>query len=223
MGDDIIIGVFDSDSFLVANGKPFNATKHSEFLSVRDSFGHKTHCASTSDGSFVNYVNCSGLALGTVCGREPQARLAMYKVGWIFGDISSVEVLKAFDEVIYDSVDVLSLSLGYDLPLYPEVDKRDVIYYGVFYAVASGITIVCPGENSGLDAGKISNVVPWNRHPKPHISKHGPIRELNTQLETLFWQLKMLKANKQASVDSMIYNYRHGFSGFGAKLKKSQD
>ncbi|KAL2558826.1 Peptidase S8 domain-containing protein [Forsythia ovata] len=89
----------------------------------------------------------------------------MYKVGWIFGDISSIDVLKAFDEAIHNGVDVLSLSLGYDLPLYLEVDKHDVIYYGLFHAVASGITIICHGENSGLDAGKISNVVSWFESP----------------------------------------------------------
>ncbi|KAL2558827.1 Subtilase family protein [Forsythia ovata] len=89
-----------------------------EFLYARDLLGHGTHCACTAGGSFVNNVNRSGLALGTVCGGAPQARLAMYKVGWIFGDISSIDVLKAFDEAIHDGVDVLSLSLGYDLPLF---------------------------------------------------------------------------------------------------------
>ncbi|KAL2527539.1 Subtilisin-like protease SBT3.5 [Abeliophyllum distichum] len=47
-------------------------------------------------------------------------------------------------------VDVLSLSRGFDIPLYPEIDKHDLVYYGSFHAVANGITVVCSAGNSGL-------------------------------------------------------------------------
>ncbi|KAL2558840.1 Subtilase family protein [Forsythia ovata] len=140
------------DGFLAAYGKPFNATELDDFLSARDAFGHGTHCASTAGGSFVNNVSLGGLALGTVRGGAPKARVAMYKVGWAGGVVSSADILKAFDEAIYDGVNVLSISL---------VDKRDVIYYGSFHAVASGITVVCSGGNSGPDAGTVEDVAPW--------------------------------------------------------------
>ncbi|CAI9768144.1 unnamed protein product [Fraxinus pennsylvanica] len=51
--------------------------------------------------------------------------------------------------------------MGIDLPLYPEVDKRDVIYYGSFHAVASGIITVCSGGNSRSAAGTVEDVAPW--------------------------------------------------------------
>ncbi|KAL2542359.1 Subtilase family protein [Abeliophyllum distichum] len=149
------------DGFLAAYGKPFNATELGDFLSVRDAYGHGTHCTSTAGGSFVNNVSLSGLALGTVRGGAPKARVAMYKVGWAGGVVSSADILKAFDEAIYDGVNVLSISLGIGLPLYPEFDKRDVIYYGSFHAVASGITVVCSAGNSGPDAGTVEDVAPW--------------------------------------------------------------
>lgn len=149
------------DGFLAANGKTFNATKMNDFLSARDSDGHGTHCTSTAGGSFVNNASLSGLALGTVRGGAPKARVAMYKVGWEGGEVSSADILKAFDEAIHDGVNVLSISLGFELPLYPEVDKRDVIYYGSFHAVASGIITVCSAGNSGPDAGVVEDVAPW--------------------------------------------------------------
>ncbi|KAI3457939.1 hypothetical protein Pfo_014602 [Paulownia fortunei] len=149
------------DGFLAALGEPFNATENNEFLSARDSAGHGTHCASTAAGSFVSNVSFNGLAHGTVRGGAPRARLAIYKVGWLGGFVSSADILKAFDEAIHDGVDVLSISLGYDLPLFPETDKRDIIYYGSFHAVARGITVVCSAGNSGPDYQTAEDVAPW--------------------------------------------------------------
>ncbi|CAA3020466.1 subtilisin-like protease [Olea europaea subsp. europaea] len=148
------------DGFLASYRGTFNATENNELLSARDTNGHGTHCASTAGGSFVNNVSRSGLGLGTVRGGAPKARVAMYKVAWM-RRISSADILKAFDEAIHDGVNVLSVSLGIDLPLYPEVDKRDMLYYGSFHAVASGIIIVCAGGNSGPTAGTVVNVAPW--------------------------------------------------------------
>ncbi|KAK4431261.1 Subtilisin-like protease SBT3.6 [Sesamum alatum] len=146
--------------FLAGYGE-FNATEQNEFISSRDSDGHGTHCASIAGGSFVRNVSFQGLAGGVARGGAPRARLAIYKVGWIGGIVSSVDILKAFDEAIHDGVDVLSISLGIALPLYPEIDKRDVIYYGSFHAVAHGITVVCAGGNSGPEYQTILNVAPW--------------------------------------------------------------
>ncbi|KAL8551091.1 hypothetical protein ACS0TY_000245 [Phlomoides rotata] len=146
--------------FLAAYGRPFNATANKEYLSPRDGIGHGTHVTSTAGGTQVNNVSLSGLAFGTARGSSPRARLAMYKVAWM-GQISSVDVLKAFDEAINDGVDILSLSLGFGLPLYPETDKRDIIYYGSFHAVRHGITVVCSAGNKGSLSETVSNVAPW--------------------------------------------------------------
>ncbi|KAL2226884.1 UNVERIFIED_CONTAM: Subtilisin-like protease SBT3.6 [Sesamum indicum] len=148
------------NGFLAAYGE-FNATEANEFISTRDSAGHGTHCASIAGGSFVRNVSFQGLAGGVARGGAPRARLAIYKVGWIGGAVSSVDILKAFDEAIHDGVDVLSISLGIDLPLYPEIDKLDVIYYGSFHAVAHGITVVCSAGNSGPEYQTVEDVAPW--------------------------------------------------------------
>ncbi|EYU45313.1 hypothetical protein MIMGU_mgv11b017622mg, partial [Erythranthe guttata] len=149
------------DGFLASLGEPFNATENNEFISPRDSDGHGTHCASTAGGSPVSNVSYDGLARGTARGGAPGARLAVYKVGWLGGVVSSSDILKAFDEAIHDGVDVLSISLGIDLPLYPEVDKRDIIYYGSFHAVANGVTVVCSAGNSGPGYQTVEDVAPW--------------------------------------------------------------
>lgn len=70
-------------------------------------------------------------------------------------------MLKAFDEAINDGVDVLSISWGSPVPLYSEVDYLDIIYYGSFHAVASGITVVCSGGNSGPNSQTVEDVAPW--------------------------------------------------------------
>ncbi|KAH6782707.1 Subtilase family protein [Perilla frutescens var. frutescens] len=139
---------------------PYNASENDEYASARDKDGHGTHCASTAGGSFVSNVSINGLARGTARGGAPKARIAMYKVLW--GGIgSAADILKAFDEAIHDGVDVLSLSLGFDSPLYPETDKRDLIYYGTFHAAEHGIVPVCSAGNSGPLYGTVEDVAPW--------------------------------------------------------------
>ncbi|CAA2971237.1 subtilisin-like protease [Olea europaea subsp. europaea] len=151
---------FFYDGLQAALGEPFNVTEFNEYLSARDSVGHGTHTASTAGGSFVHNVSFGGLAYGTARGGAPHARLAIYKVLWHEAG-TSADILKAFDEAIHDGVDVLSLSLGLDLPLYPEIDKRDLIDYGSFHAVANGITVVCSAGNSGPTAQTVEDVAPW--------------------------------------------------------------
>lgn len=50
--------------------------------------------------------------------------MVMYKVIWDSGS-SAADIFMAIDEAIRDGVDVVHLSLGDDVPLYAEVDKRD--------------------------------------------------------------------------------------------------
>lgn len=141
-----------------------NTTAEGDYASARDVNGHGTHTSSTAAGSFVSNVSFDGLASGTARGGAPKARVAAYKCGWNFGgDLisSGVDVLKAFDEAIHDGVDVLSLSIGLDLPLYPESDKRDIIYYGTYHAAEHGIIPVCSAGNSGPTYATVEDVAPW--------------------------------------------------------------
>lgn len=90
----------------------------------------------------------------------------MYKACWYLDDLdittcSSADILKAMDEAMHDGVDVLSLSLGSDIPLYGETDIRDGISTGAFHAVLKGIIVVCAGGNSGPEAQTVANTAPW--------------------------------------------------------------
>ncbi|TYH97935.1 hypothetical protein ES332_A12G275200v1 [Gossypium tomentosum] len=151
------------DGFLAEYGRLLNTSDDPEFLSPRDANGHGTHTSSTASGAYVRNVSYRGLLSGTVRGGAPRARLAIYKVCWnvLGGQCASADILKAFDEAIHDGVDVLSLSIGYSLPLFSDVDERDGIATGSFHAVARGITVVCGAANEGPSAQTVQNTAPW--------------------------------------------------------------
>lgn len=151
------------DGFLAENNQPFNTTENPDYRSPRDSFGHGTYTSTIAGGSFVANASYKGLALGTARGGAPRARIAMYKVCWNVprGQCSSADILKAFDEAIHDGVDVLSLSLGTQIPLFAEVDERDGIAVGSFHAVANGIPVICAAANGGPAAQTVDNTSPW--------------------------------------------------------------
>nr|BAD43090.1 hypothetical protein [Arabidopsis thaliana] len=89
----------------------------------------------------------------------------MYKACWhlVTGatTCSAADLVKAIDEAIHDGVDVLSISNGFSVPLFPEVDTQDGVAVGAFHAVAKGIPVVCAGGNAGPSSQTISNTAPW--------------------------------------------------------------
>lgn len=143
--------------------RPINTTGSEDYLSARDGIGHGTHTASTAAGYFVRGANYGGLAEGLARGGAPLAHLAIYKVCWGIdsGGCTDADLLKAFDKAIHDGVDILSVSVGNEIPLYSYVDHRDSIAMGSFHAVAKGITVVCSGGNDGPISGTIENTAPW--------------------------------------------------------------
>ncbi|XP_010263869.1 PREDICTED: subtilisin-like protease SBT3.9 [Nelumbo nucifera] len=136
-----------------------NTSGSIEFLSPRDAVGHGTHTSSTAAGALVGNASFMGLAQGLARGGASAARLAIYKVCWSTGGCSSADLLAAFDDAIFDGVDVLSVSLGSAPPLSPYIE--DTLAIGSFHAVAKGIPVVCSGGNSGPYSQTVINTAPW--------------------------------------------------------------
>jgi subtilisin family serine protease len=136
-----------------------NTSEGVEYLSPRDASGHGTHTSSTAAGVPVENVSFMGLAQGLARGGAPSAWLAVYKVCWATGGCSSVDLLAAFDDAIFDGVDVLSVSLGSTPPLSTYVE--DVLSIGSFHAVTKGISVVCSAGNSGPYPQTVINTSPW--------------------------------------------------------------
>jgi subtilisin family serine protease len=122
----------------------------SDYLSPRDKNGHGTHVASTAAGSVAEGVSFQGLAGGVARGGAPRARIAIYKVGWASGNVSSAGVLAAIDDAIHDGVDILSLSL-----------TAEEYSFGALHAVQKGIAVVYSAGNDGPTPQTVANTAPW--------------------------------------------------------------
>ncbi|KAI8009907.1 Subtilisin-like protease SBT5.4 [Camellia lanceoleosa] len=128
--------------------------------SPRDKEGHGSHTLSTAGGNFVAGANVFGYGKGTAKGGSPKACVAAYKVCWppvAKNACFDADILAAFDFVIHDGVDVLSVSLGGDhVPFF-----NDSLAIGSFHAVKHGIVVVYSAGNSGPNDGTVLNLAPW--------------------------------------------------------------
>ncbi|CAI5516745.1 unnamed protein product [Closterium sp. Naga37s-1] len=110
--------------------------------SPRDSDGHGTWCAGVAAGNMD-----VSLAGGKASGMAPTARLAIYKVAWMYNNkLTTVldDVLAAVDQAIKDGVDVISLTLGGTNP--SETYFDDLPY---LFANIAGVVTVAAAGNSG--------------------------------------------------------------------------
>ncbi|KAG1354754.1 subtilisin-like protease SBT3.9 [Cocos nucifera] len=142
--------------------RPIKTVAPSEYLSPRDATGHGTHTASIAAGRSIKKASYKGLAAGTARGGAPLARLAVYKACWATSpeECADADVLKAFDEAIRDGVDVISVSLGEQVPLSPYFE-HDSVSIGSFHAAARGISVVCSAGNEGPFSQTVTNTAPW--------------------------------------------------------------
>ncbi|XP_057972828.1 subtilisin-like protease SBT3.9 [Malania oleifera] len=137
-----------------------NSTGWGDLLSPRDLNGHGTHVASTAAGAFVQNASFLGLAQGLARGGAPSACLAIYKTCWSTDNhCAEADILAAFDDAIYDGVDVVSVSIGLVVPFRPYI--VDAVSIGSFHAAARGISVVCAAGNDGPFAQTVQNTAPW--------------------------------------------------------------
>lgn len=128
-----------------------------DIKSPRDTDGHGTHTSSTAAGREVQGASYFGLAEGIARGGVPNARIAVYKVCWSFG-CPSADILAAFDDAIADGVDIISVSLGPEMPL-PYF--HDPVAVGSYHAMRNGILTSNSAGNNGPDPYSVSNFAPW--------------------------------------------------------------
>ena len=127
-----------------------------DLSSPRDYVGHGTHTMSTAGGSFVRGASVFGHGKGTAAGGSPGARVAAYKACYEPG-CSGIDILAAIVAAVADGVHVLSLSLGAP----PGDYLTDLTAIGAFFAVQSGVTVVCSAGNSGPQPSTATNLAPW--------------------------------------------------------------
>ncbi|XP_047331631.1 cucumisin-like [Impatiens glandulifera] len=134
------------------NNKVF---KNNDIQSPRDTDGHGTHIASIIAGGLVS-TSFYGLAQGTARGGVPSSRIAVYKVCWSTGCLHN-DIMEAFDDAIYDGVDIISCSIG----IIPSEYFKNPIDIGSFHAMSKGILTTMAGGNNGPRVGTIQNISPW--------------------------------------------------------------
>ncbi|CAI5519697.1 unnamed protein product [Closterium sp. Naga37s-1] len=111
----------------------------------------------------VQYAAGTGYSYGNTSGMAPRARLAIYKVLWKQRDGQTLatysDIRAAVDAAVSDGVDVLSISLGGNVPSYfSDIAYLNAAKAGVFIAMAAG--------NSGRPSpkklvGTIGNASPF--------------------------------------------------------------
>jgi hypothetical protein len=96
-------------------------------------------------------------------GGSPRARVASYKVSWPNYEgresCDDADMCKAYSAAIDDGVDVLSVSMGGEVPDMAYMYQGS--YKSTFEAVTNGIVVVKAAGNTGPHPSSLTNCEPW--------------------------------------------------------------
>lgn len=132
-----------------------------DFNSPRDGDGHGTHTASTSGGNANVAAFLNGNSAGTISGIAPRARVATYKVCWMYRNIEPragcfpSDSMKAIDTAVADGVDVLNFSISGTRTNY-----LDAVEVAFLFAADAGVFVAASAGNSG-PANTVAHMSPW--------------------------------------------------------------
>jgi subtilisin family serine protease len=132
-----------------------------EFNSPRDYNGHGTHTASTAGGNSGVAAEVGGVALGSINGMAPRARIAAYKALWSNEDGSQasgsgVDLVAAIDQAVADGVDVINYSVSGS-----RTNFLDSVEVAFLFAADAGVFVATSAGNSGPTAATVAHNSPW--------------------------------------------------------------
>lgn len=131
-----------------------------EFASPRDADGHGTHTASTSGGNAGVAASVNGGSVGSISGIAPRARIAAYKVCWLYEGSALAtcfpsDSVAAIDQAVADGVDVLNFSISGTRTNY-----LDAVEVAFLFAADAGVFVAASAGNSG-PANTVAHMSPW--------------------------------------------------------------
>ncbi|MDT7834935.1 S8 family serine peptidase [Aquabacterium sp. OR-4] len=131
-----------------------------EFASPRDADGHGSHTASTAGGNANVAATVNSGAVGNISGIAPRARVAAYKVCWLYEGSAlatciTTDSVAAIDQAVADGVDVLNYSISGTRTNY--LDPVEVAF---LFAADAGVFVAASAGNSG-PGNTVAHMSPW--------------------------------------------------------------
>ncbi|KAH6787745.1 PA-domain containing subtilase family protein [Perilla frutescens var. hirtella] len=132
-----------------------------DILSPYDAVGHGSHVASTAAGNYGVPVVVDGFFYGRASGMAPRARIAMYKA--IYPTVGTLaDVLAAIDQAVLDGVDILTLSIGPDVPPQDTVTFLSAFDIFMLSAHKAGVFVAQAAGNQGPGPYTVVSYSPWS-------------------------------------------------------------
>ena len=129
-----------------------------EFVSARAADGHGVHTAGTAAGNYGVAASVNGIALGSISGMAPRARVAVYKTCWGVGEggCPNSDNVAAIDQAVADGVDVINFSISGT-----STNFRDPVEIAFLFAADAGVFVAASAGNSGPTASTVAHPSPW--------------------------------------------------------------